>query len=79
MMKRYKKRAGLTGRVNPHTFRDAFAREYILKGGDLASGSEMMGHTQITGTKQFYAVFQAEELREKHDRFSPVGRLYGDD
>lgn len=75
LMKRYKKRAGLTGRINPHAFRHAFAREYILNGGDLASVSEMMGHTQIAVMKQFYAVFQAEELREKHDRFSPVSRL----
>lgn len=75
LMKRYKKRGGLTGRINPHAFRHAFAREYILNGGDLASVSEMMGHTQITVTKQFYAVFQAEELREKHDKFSPVSHL----
>jgi site-specific recombinase XerD len=77
LLKRYKKRAGLHGRINPHAFRHAFAREYILNGGDLASVSEMMGHTQIAVTKQFYAVFQAEELREKHDRFSPVSRLAG--
>jgi integrase/recombinase XerD len=78
VLERYKKRAGLSGRVNLHAFRHAFAREYILNGGDLASVSEMMGHTQIAVTKQFYAVFQAEELREKHDRFSPVGSLDSD-
>jgi site-specific recombinase XerD len=75
MLRRHAKRAGVTGRVNPHAFRHAFAREYILNGGDLASVSEMMGHTQIAVTKQFYAVFQAEELRGKHDAFSPVSHL----
>lgn len=75
MLRRLGKRAGVKGRVNPHAFRHAFAREYILNGGDLASVSEMMGHTQIAVTKQYYAVFQAEELRAKHDAFSPVGRL----
>jgi integrase/recombinase XerD len=75
MPRRLGKRAGVKGRVNPHAFRHAFAREYILNGGDLASVSEMMGHTQIGVTKQFCAVFQAEELRAKHDAFSPVGRL----
>ena len=75
MLRRYKGRVGIRGRVNPHAFRHAFAREYILNGGDLASVSEMMGHTQIAVTKQFYAVFQAEELRAKHEAYSPVSRL----
>jgi integrase/recombinase XerD len=75
MLRRYGRRAGVSGRVNPHAFRHAFAREHILNGGDLASVSEMMGHTQIAVTKQFYAVFQAEELRAKHDAFSPVSHL----
>jgi site-specific recombinase XerD len=77
MLRRRARRAGVAGRVNPHAFRHAFAREYILNGGDLASVSEMMGHTQIIVTKQFYAVFQAEELRQKHDAFSPVSHLPG--
>jgi len=75
MLRRHAKRAGVTGRVNPHAFRHAFAREYILNGGDLASVSEMLGHSQISVTKQFYAVFQAEELRDKHEAFSPVSHL----
>ena len=75
MLRRHAKRAGVTGRVNPHAFRHAFAREYILNGGDLASVSEMLGHSQIAVTKQFYAVFQAEELRDKHEEFSPVSHL----
>ena len=79
MLRRYKRRAGLQGRVNPHAFRHAFAREYILNGGDLASLSDFMGHTQIAVTKQFYAVFLAEELRAKHDAFYPVSRLNSPD
>jgi site-specific recombinase XerD len=75
MLRRHKRRLGIRGRVNPHAFRHAFAREYILNGEDLASVSEMMGHTQIAVTKQFYAVFQAEELRAKHEAYSPVGRV----
>jgi len=75
MLRRHARQAGVKGRVNPHAFRHAFAREYILNGGDLASVSEMLGHSQITVTKQFYALFQAEELREKHEAFSPVSHL----
>lgn len=75
MLRRRKKRAGVTGRVNPHAFRHAFAREYILNGGDLASVSELMGHSQLAVTKQFYAIFNVEELRGKHTAFSPVSHL----
>jgi len=75
MLRRLKRRAGIQGRVNPHAFRHAFAREYIMNGGDLASVSQLMGHTQIAVTKMFYAVFRAEELREKHREFSPASRL----
>lgn len=78
MLRRLKKRSGVTGRVNPHAFRHAFAREYIMNGGDLASVSTLMGHTQIAVTKMFYAVFGVEELREKHRAFSPVGQLRWD-
>lgn len=75
MLRRVGKRAGVNGRLNPHAFRHAFAREYILNGGDLASLSELMGHSQLAVTKQFYAVFTTEELRAKHLECSPVGRL----
>jgi hypothetical protein len=47
MMKRRKQMTGVKGRVNPHAFRHTFAREFLLNGGDLASVSHMMGHTQL--------------------------------
>jgi hypothetical protein len=65
----------MRGRVNPHAFRHAFAREHILNGGDLGPVSEMMGHTQIAVPKLFYAVFQADELRAWHEAYCPVSRL----
>lgn len=74
MLRRRARRAGVKGRVNPHSWRHAFAREWIRNGGDLASLSDMMGHTQMAVTKR-YAVFLVDEHREKHDRFSPVSHL----
>ena len=75
MLRRLAKRAGVQGRVNPHAFRHGFAREYLKKGGDLASVSDLLGHSQITVTKANYAVFLVEEHREKHDAYSPVNFL----
>lgn len=55
--------------------RHAFAREYILNGGDLATLADILGHSDVTVTKQFYSTFQFSELQEKHQRYSPVARL----
>jgi len=75
MLRRRKRRCGIDGRVNPHAFRHAFAREYLQNGGDLASVSDLMGHSQIIVTKNNYAVFLPEEHRDKHKAFSPVSQL----
>lgn len=75
MLRCLKRKAGVNGRVNPHSFRHAFAREYLKNGGDLASVSDLMGHSQIIVTKQNYAVFLQEEHREKHEAYSPVAKL----
>ncbi len=74
-LNRIKERAGAEGRCNPHSFRHAFARHYLLSGGDLASLSDLLGHEDIKVTKDFYSVFLVEELREKHNRHSPVAHL----
>jgi site-specific recombinase XerD len=60
----------VTGRVNLHSFRHAFGRDYILNGGDLATGAELMGNSVGVMTKH-YARFRVKELREKHAKHSP--------
>jgi site-specific recombinase XerD len=69
------RRAKVTGRVNPHSFRHAFAREYILAGGDLATLAKLMGHNQVSTTVNYYTLFTDQEVREKHEQFSPMARL----
>jgi site-specific recombinase XerD len=78
MLKRRAKRAGVTGRINPHAFRHAFARHYLLTGGDLGSLSDLLGHSDVSVTKAFYGVFTREELREMHARFTPIGEVVKD-
>ena len=77
MLKRRAKQAGVKGHVNPHSFRHAFARDYILSGGDLATLSQLMGHSSILVTKKYYARFNVKELQEKHARHSPVAWRLG--
>jgi site-specific recombinase XerD len=75
LMRRLKKRAGVTGKVNPHSFRHGFAREYLKAGGDLATLHRLMGHKDMSTTAEFYAVFASGELGEFHDEHSPISLL----
>jgi len=75
LMNRLKKRAGITGRVNPHSFRHAFAREYIRSGGDPITLARLIGHSDVNTTAAYYAVFTTDELAELHAKHSPLLRL----
>ena len=75
ILRRLKTQAGIDGPANAHSFRHAFAREYLSDGGDLATLSDLLGHSDITVTAMFYAVFLPSELQAKHDKHSPVNRL----
>ncbi len=72
ILRRLKRKAGVTGRVNPHSFRHGFAREYLINGGDLATLAQLMGHTNVQVTASFYAIFTMRELQASHERFSPI-------
>lgn len=74
ILRRIGRRAGVTGPHNPHSFRHAFAREYLSNGGDLATLADLLGHADISTTSQ-YLIFAPNELQRKHDRFSPVPKL----
>ena len=78
MLRRRAKQADVEGRANPHSFRHALAREYLMDGGDLASLSDLLGHSSVEVTKKSYAVFSVAELQAKHARHSPVARLLGE-
>lgn len=75
LLRRLADRAGCEGPVNPHSFRHGFARAYILNGGDLGTLADLLGHGDIATTREFYAIFQVDELARQHARFSPVSRL----
>ena len=77
MLRRRARRAGVTGPVNPHAFRHAFARAFLMDGGDLATLADLLGHSSVEVTKASYAIFTIQELKEKHRRHSPVARLLG--
>jgi len=79
MLKDRARQAGVKGPVNPHAFRHCFARHFLLSGGDLGTLADILGHSTVQVTKDYYAVFTVAELQEKHKRHSPVAQLEGGD
>lgn len=75
VLRRLKRQSGVTGRVNPHSFRHGFAREWIRNGGDIATLARILGHSDPAVTARFYSVFSDQELTDFHRRFSPVARM----
>ncbi len=77
MLKRRADQAGIVGHVNPHSFRHAFARDFLLHGGDIGILSEIMGHSSVLTTKSFYGIFTVQQLQQQHTKHSPITQLFG--
>src|SRR5690606_22869356 len=75
ILKRLAERAGVEGRFNPHAFRHFFGRKWMESGGDISPLSDVLGHSQIHVTKQYYLRFDVETVRRQHRLHSPVAGL----
>ncbi|MCZ7568790.1 MAG: tyrosine-type recombinase/integrase [Ardenticatenaceae bacterium] len=70
ILERLAQRAGIEGRFNPHAFRHGFARGLLENGADLGTVSQLLGHSSIEVTHDFYARWKPSELAERHKRFN---------
>lgn len=75
MLKRIALRIGVEGRISAHRWRDLFATQYILNGGDLVTLSKLLGHNSINTTVDHYIAFTDLQISEAHNRYSPMGQL----
>lgn len=75
LIDRLGKRAGVKENVSLHRWRHAFARWYLMNGGDLSTLSDLMGHSNVEVTRDYYSVFNREELQRKHGQHSMVAVL----
>ena len=62
-------------KLHPHMFRHTFARNYILNGGDVFTLQKILDHADIQTTRK-YIQMDSEHLRQQHNKFSPVRRLF---
>lgn len=63
------------GRVNPHSFRHAWARDALSAGEDLTRVSQTLGHSTVRVTGDYYARWTDGELKTAHKKFSPGRKL----
>ena len=72
IVKKHAAKAGLAGKLSPHTLRHTFATHLLAGGADLRSVQEMLGHVDVT-TTQIYTHVDISRLKEMHKKFHPHG------
>jgi len=68
IVKKYAILAGIPIFTSPHTLRHSFATDLLMRGVDLRTIQEFLGHKNI-GTTQIYAHLTSRKLRETHHKF----------
>ena len=72
IVKKAAAKAGLSGKVTPHTLRHCFGTHLLQGGADLKSVQEMLGHADAS-TTQIYTHVNHEHLRSLHKKYHPMG------
>jgi len=70
IIQRHAKRAGLAGKMSPHTLRHSFATHLLSGGCDLRSVQEMLGHADVS-TTQLYTHLSGERIKEVYFKSHP--------
>lgn len=75
ILERLKATGHIRGRLNPHSFRHAFARDALRNGGNIGEVSQLMGHKSPATTLKYYSRWTGKELQAAHRRISPGANL----
>jgi len=66
IFKRLGKKGGCEGQHNPHSLRHAWPRRALQNGLDLGAVSQIMGHSSINVTHEFYSFWDEGDLAHRH-------------
>jgi len=70
---KYGKKMGINVRCTPHVFRHTFATNAVKSGMDVFTLQRIMGHNQISTTRQ-YIQLETNDLIKKHEKMDSVSR-----
>jgi site-specific recombinase XerD len=70
----YALKARLPVKATPHTLRHTFATDLLIKGADLRSVQEMLGHKNVA-TTQIYTHVTNPQLKEIHKKFHSGNKI----
>lgn len=73
LVEKYRKIAGITKHITPHSLRHSFATDLLSNQADLRSVQEMLGHASLT-TTQIYTHVTNPQLRAVYEKAHDVKR-----
>lgn len=76
VLKRAARRAGVTGRITPHSLRHSFATHLLEGGADVRVVQELLGHA-VLSTTQIYTLVTGDRLRDEYYSSHPRARRKG--
>lgn len=75
IFKRIAKEAGVKGKWSPHQWRHWRARKWAQGGMNLGIVAQLLGHTDVKVTSEYYGSFADADLQQAHLKYTLTGKI----